>query len=138
MVISPSLVIDDRAIEERFVRGSGPGGQNVNKVATAVQLRLDVGRSGLPDEVMARVRALAGARLTTGDILVIDAREHRTQAGNRAAAERRLVALVGRAAEPPRPRRPTRPSARSREVRLETKTRRGSLKRLRSTKARAE
>src|ERR1700716_726439 len=96
--VTPTLAIDDAELEERFVRASGPGGQNVNKVSTAVQLRFDVGRSrGLSDEVRARLRALAGSRMTDEDVLVIDARTHRTQGQNREDARERLADLIRRA-----------------------------------------
>ena len=99
--ITPSLVIDDSELEERFVRASGPGGQNVNKVSTAVQLRYDVGRSTLHGEVRARLRVLAGSRMTDEDVLLIDARAHRTQAQNREDARARLVESDPPRAGPP-------------------------------------
>jgi ribosome-associated protein len=126
--ITPSLSLDDDDIEERFVRASGPGGQNVNKVATAVQLRLDVGGSSLPEDVKERLRSLAGNRLTADGILVIDSREHRTQAQNRAAARERLVALIRCATVRPRTRRPTRPGSAAREERLVSKKHRAEVK----------
>jgi ribosome-associated protein len=136
--ITGSIAIDEREIEESFIRASGPGGQNVNKLATAVQLRFDVARSALPPAVRARLARLAGRRLTGGGVLVITAQRHRTQARNRDDARARLIDLIRRAAVPPAPRRPTRPPARSRRERLETKKRRGGLKRLRTTRPPAE
>jgi ribosome-associated protein len=127
--ITPTLVIDDAEIEERFVRASGPGGQNVNKVATAVQLRFDVARSPSIDEAMReRLRAIAGSRLTDDGVLVIDARRHRTQAQNREDARERLIEILRRAATPPRRRRKTRPPVASKERRIETKRRRAETK----------
>lgn len=127
--ITPEIVLDEREVEESFVRASGPGGQNVNKLATAVQLRFDLRRSpSLPEAVRARLARLAGRRLTDEGVLVITARRHRTQEQNRRDALARLVELIRRAAVPPTPRRPTRPTAASRQRRLEAKRRRAALK----------
>ncbi|ACL59632.1 alternative ribosome rescue aminoacyl-tRNA hydrolase ArfB [Methylobacterium nodulans] len=132
---TPSITIDEAELEESFVRASGPGGQNVNKVATAVQLRFDVRRSpSLPNAVAIRLMKLAGRRLTADGILVITAQAHRTQERNRAEARERLAELVREAAVPPKPRRPTRPTLASKTRRLDTKTRRGNVKRLRASK----
>jgi len=128
IVITPSLSLDEREIDERFVRSSGPGGQNVNKVATAVQLRLDVHASSLPDAVKLRLLALAGSRMTDEGVLVIDAREHRTQTQNREAARERLIALIRRATQEPKKRKPTRPARGAKEQRLASKKRRGEIK----------
>ena len=126
--ITDTLAIDDREVEERFVRASGPGGQNVNKVSTAVQLRFDVTGSSLPDEVKTRLISLAGSRMTTEGVLVIDAREHRTQAQNREAARARLVGIIERATHRPKKRRPTRPGKAAKEKRLTSKKKRGEVK----------
>ena len=129
--ITDAIVIEDRELDERFVRASGPGGQNVNKVSTAVELRFDVGASALPLAMKQRLTTLAGSRLTADGVLLIDSREHRTQARNREAARERLVALIAQAAKKPRRRKKTKPRPGSREKRLESKKLRGQVKALR-------
>ncbi len=130
--VTAKIAIDEREIEEQFVRSSGPGGQNVNKLSTAVQLRFDVRHSpSLPPEVRARLERLAGARLTRDGVLVIIAQRHRTQVRNRADALERLLELIRQAAVAPVKRRPTRPTKASRERRIEGKKRRSGIKRLR-------
>jgi ribosome-associated protein len=126
--ITPALALDERAIEESFVRASGPGGQNVNKVASAVQLRLSLERAGLPPAIRARLEKLAGKRLTLEGEVLIAAQRHRTQERNRAAAMALLIALLRRAAVPPVRRVKTRPTAASRTRRLADKAHRGRLK----------
>jgi ribosome-associated protein len=126
MSLMPSL--DDLVIHERFVRASGPGGQNVNKVATAVELRVSLRDSTLPHDVKARLIELAGRRLTADEVLLIDAREHRTQTQNREAARARLAALLEQASRRPKTRRKTKPSKAATERRLESKKRRSAAK----------
>ena len=130
--ITPTIAIDERELKEEFVRSSGPGGQNVNKVATAVQLRFDVANSpSIPDEVRRRLIRLAGKRMTEEGVLIIDARRFRTQEHNRRDAVERLAALIQAAAEKPKVRRRTRPSQAAKKRRLDTKRQRGTIKKLR-------
>ena len=132
--ITGGIELDEREIEESFIRASGPGGQNVNKVASAVQLRFDIGHSpSLPEPVRDRLVRLGGHRVSQEGVLVITARRYRSQERNRVDALDRLVALIRRAATPPRPRRLTRPSAAARERRLAGKARRARLKQQRAT-----
>jgi ribosome-associated protein len=134
--ITQSIRLGEDELEERFIRASGRGGQNVNKLASAVQLRFDVrGSPSLPQEVRARLERLAGRRLTREGVLVITAQRHRTQERNRQDARERLIELIRRAAIAPVPRRPTRPTRSSQERRLQSKKRRGSVKSLRQEKA---
>jgi ribosome-associated protein len=137
--IDERISIEERELEERFIRASGPGGQNVNKLASAVQLRFDVrGSPNLPDDVRYRLERMAGRRLTRQGVLVISAQRHRTQERNRQDALDRLIELIRRAAVAPLPRRATKPSAGARERRLQSKKRRGSVKDLRQTKPELE
>ena len=137
--ITPELAIHEGEIQEGFIRASGPGGQNVNKVASAVQLRFDVARSpSLPEDVRERLAKLAGKRMTAEGVLIIAARRYRTQSRNRDDAMERLVALIKRAAESPKPRIKTKPTRVSRERRLAIKRRRSEIKRLRGEKPELE
>jgi ribosome-associated protein len=129
--VTSSIALDERDIAERFVRSSGPGGQNLNRDATAVELRLEIGKSSLPPDVKARPIALGGRHVTTDGVLVVVGREHRSQVENRDAARARLVALVKRAATPPKKRNATQPSTVERERRRTSKARVSAVKRAR-------
>lgn len=126
--VNDSITIDERDLDERFVRASGPGGQNVNKVATAVELRFNVDSSALPEDAKERLRVLAGTKMSSDGVLLIDSREYRLQSQNRAAARERLVALIQQALIRPRKRRPTRPKAAAKEKRIAGKKLRGEIK----------
>ena len=131
--VTDDIAVGEEELSESFVLASGPGGQNVNKVSSAVQLRFDAARSpSLPDDVRARLMALAGRRLTKDGVVIIVARNHRAQERNRAEARIRLFDLIRRAATPPKPRRPTKPTFASKRRRLDAKTARAKLKRNRS------
>ncbi|MEE9465373.1 MAG: alternative ribosome rescue aminoacyl-tRNA hydrolase ArfB [Candidatus Neomarinimicrobiota bacterium] len=130
--ITPSIAISESEIREEFIRASGPGGQNVNKVASAVQLRFNVTQSpSLPDDVRERLLRLARKRINAAGILIIEARRYRTQAQNRKDALDRLIALIRRTAQPPKSRIKTKPTRASKERRLEAKRQRSNIKRLR-------
>jgi ribosome-associated protein len=130
--VTDRIHLHEHELEERFIRASGPGGQNVNKLATAVQLRFDARRSpSLPEDVRGRLFTLAGRRLTGEGVIVISAQTHRTQEANRREARERLIDLIRRAAVAPKKRRPTKPSRGAKQRRLESKVRHGRTKQLR-------
>jgi ribosome-associated protein len=130
--VTDTIVLDSREIKERFLRATRPGGQNVNKDATAVELRVNIPRSSLPPDVKGQLIALAGRHVTSDGVLVVDSRAYRSQAQNRDAARARLLALLRRAARPPRERQSTKPRPTAREERLVSKKRQGAVKRSRS------
>ncbi len=129
--ITPGLLLDDRELQIEFVRASGPGGQNVNKVSTAAQLRFDVRASAIPQEVKARLIHLAGNRITSEGILLIEARRFRTQEHNREDAIQRFTDLIRKALVEPKKRRKTKPTQSSKEERIQEKKRRGEIKKMR-------
>ena len=127
--ITPTIVLDEKEIVEEFIRASGPGGQNVNKVATAVQLRFDIRHSpALPEDVRGRLVRLAGRRMNADGVLLIEARQYRTQEQNRTDARGRLIALIRQAAAKPKARHQTKPSRAEKERRLDGKKRRATIK----------
>lgn len=128
MRVTDTITIADAELDECFVRASGPGGQNVNKVSTAVELRFNVLSSSLPDEVRMRLIALGGKRINQEGVLLIDSREHRTQAQNREAARARLAALIQAASVRPKKRRKTKPTKAAKEKRIESKKKRAAIK----------
>ncbi|MCI0552542.1 MAG: aminoacyl-tRNA hydrolase [Anaerolineae bacterium] len=130
--ISPNTKINENELQIDFVRASGPGGQNVNKVATAVQLRFDANNSSLPEEAKARLIHLAGKRMTSEGVLLIEAKRFRTQEQNREDALQRFVELVRKSLAKPKARRKTKPTKASKEARLKEKKRKGDIKRLRN------
>jgi ribosome-associated protein len=131
--VTEQIEIDERELEEQFIRASGPGGQNVNKVSSAVQLRFDARTSpSLPNDVSIRLQRLAGNRLTNDGVIVITANSHRSQDQNRDEARERLFAMIREAANPPPPRRKTKPTKASKKRRLDHKTHRGHIKKMRS------
>ena len=134
IAITPTYSIDENELQLTFVRASGPGGQNVNKVATAAQLRFDVRNSSLPEEVKERLRHLAGRKMTDDGVLLIEAKKYRTQEQNREDAIKRFIELVRKSFERPKARTKTRPTKASKEKRLKAKKVRGEIKRLRRNK----
>jgi ribosome-associated protein len=132
--ITSSFSVDESELQFAFVRASGPGGQNVNKVATAVQLRFDVLHSSLPDEVKERLKRVAGNRITGEGELLIEAKQFRTQEQNREDAIHRFVEILKRAFAKPKARRKTKPTAASKEKRLQHKKQRGEIKKIRQSK----
>jgi len=129
--IAPGVALDENEVRFEFTRASGPGGQNVNKVATAVQLRFDLAGSHLPEDILRRLRSIAGRRITKDDTLIIEARRHRSQEQNRRDALDRLVHLLEKAAREPKARKKTWPSAAARKKRLEEKKLRSERKKAR-------
>jgi ribosome-associated protein len=130
--ITPEISIDESEIQEEFVRASGPGGQNLNKVSTAVKLRFNAAASpGLSQEVRERLARIAGRRMSAEGVLVIDARNHRTQEANRREAFQRMIGMLMQASEKPKPRKKTRPTSASRVRRMQAKRRRSEIKRMR-------
>jgi ribosome-associated protein len=129
--ITPEIAIDESEIKEEFIRSSGPGGQNVNKVATAVQLRFNLNAASLPEDVMERLKRIARNRINAEGVLIIEARQYRTQEQNRHDALERLVNLIRQATEKPKARKKTRPTLASKQRRLSEKKQRGEVKRLR-------
>jgi ribosome-associated protein len=132
--ITPTLQMDERELQIDFIRASGPGGQNVNKVATAVQLRFDVGISSLPEEVKERLRHLAGNRITSENVLLIEAKRFRTQEQNREDAIQRFAELIRKSLVKPKPRKKTRPTQAAKEERLKEKKKRGEIKKIRQSR----
>ncbi len=137
--VTPSIAIDESEISEEFVRAAGPGGQNVNKVSTAVQLRFDVLHSpSLPEDVRTRLTRLAGKRMTDEGVIVILAKQHRTQLQNRTEATTQLIELIRKAADKPKPRHKTRPTLASKQRRLEGKKLRSAIKQTRTRRPRPD
>jgi ribosome-associated protein len=133
--ITPSFFIDERELHFEYIRASGPGGQNVNKVATAVQMRFDIVNSALASEIKGRLIRFAGNRVTADGVLLIEAKRFRTQEQNREDATQRFVELIRKALVKPKPRKKTKPSAASKEKRLKSKKVKGEVKRLRQSKS---